>query len=101
LPLTSKQRAHLRGLAHHLDPVVMVGVDGTSEGVVEKTVAEIENHELIKVRVSGESPEDVEAVGKELAEKARAELVQVIGHIAILYRRRHKKPTILLPPAGP
>jgi RNA-binding protein len=100
VPLTSKQRAHLRGLAHHLDAVVQVGVGGASDAVVHKTTVELENHELIKVRVSSEAPDGVDAVGQDLAAKTASELVQTIGHVAVLYKRRSKKPTLVLPPAG-
>ncbi|MEZ4240052.1 MAG: YhbY family RNA-binding protein [Myxococcota bacterium] len=55
--LTAKQARHLRALAHHLDPVVRVGAAGVSDAVVEKTVEELEIHELIKVRIDGDRDE--------------------------------------------
>jgi RNA-binding protein len=96
MPLTSRQRRYLKGLAHHLDPVVLLGAQGLSEAVVAKVEVELQHHELIKVRV-GEGPPDVAEVGPELATRTGAELVQVIGHIAVLYRRRAKDPEIVLP----
>ena len=101
MPLTSKQRRHLRGLAHHLDPVVLVGGAGIT-GPVEKAVAdELENHELIKVRIHRDAPVNVKTGGAELAEACGAELVQTIGRMAVLYKRRPKDPTIVLPKAEP
>jgi RNA-binding protein len=99
MPLTSKQRQHLRALAHHLDPVATVGLAGVSDPVIEKVVEELENHELIKVRVTPEAPDDVKATADALAAGARAERVQVVGRIVVLYRRRSRKPTIQLPTA--
>lgn len=99
MPLTSKQRQHLRALAHHLDPVATVGLAGVSEAVIEKVVEELENHELIKVRVTPEAPEEIKETGDALAAGAGAERVQVIGRIVVLYRRRSRKPTIQLPAA--
>lgn len=99
MPLTGKQRRHLRSLAHHLDPVVLIGGAGIT-GAVEKAVhAELDNHELIKARIHRDAPVDVKTGGKELAEACDAELVQTIGRMAVLYRRRKKDPSIQLPKA--
>ena len=54
MPLTSKQARQLRGLAHHLQPVVLVGDKGVTEAVIDKVDVELENHELIKVRVAAD-----------------------------------------------
>lgn len=90
MPLTGNQKRHLRGLGHHLDPVVLLGKEGLSDAVLAKIGVELENHELIKVKAPGE-----DAVA--LAERCRAELVQRIGHVVLLYRRRSKDPEIVLP----
>lgn len=97
MPLTPRQRQHLRGLGHHLDPVMMVGQAGVSEAVVAKAHAELHHHELIKVRAGGSADDDAQQIGEALAQACDAELVQVIGHVALLYRRRPKKPDIQLP----
>jgi len=99
MPLTGRQKSHLRGLGHHLNPVVMVGREGPSASVIEKVTVELEHHELIKVRVGDGCLEDTREVGDALAAGARAELVQTIGHICLLYKRRAKEPAIELPRA--
>ena len=68
------QRRHLRGLAHPLKPVVMIGKEGLTEAVVAKTEAELVAHELIKIRFLGWKDTKKELLG-ELAERTRAELV--------------------------
>jgi RNA-binding protein len=98
MALTSKQARHLRSLAHHLDPVVHVGDRGVTEAVVAKVDTELDHHELIKVRIH-EDRDGVREAAEALAEQTGAELAQVIGKIAVLYRRRRKKPTIRLPEA--
>jgi RNA-binding protein len=97
MSLTGKQRRYLRGLAHHIDPVLMVGQSGVTPSVLEKTDFELENHELIKVRVLEGAPVKAKPSGAELAAGTRSELIQVIGRMAVLYRPRSKKPTIRLP----
>ncbi len=83
--ITSKQRARLSALAHTLDPVVHLGKAGAVEGVAAALDKALADHELIKLRFvdfKGERDE----LARQLAEKAGAELVRVIGHVAIMYR---------------
>jgi RNA-binding protein len=94
--LTSSQRKHLRGLAHHLEPVVRIGQKGITDPVVAETGRALESHELIKVRMDAEGKEK-KALAEELAAKAGAELAGVVGKIAILYKAREEKPKIKLP----
>jgi len=98
--LTGKHRRWLRAQAHHLNPVVQVGHDGLSESVARQVDEALSAHELIKVRVSADSPEAVDAIGARLAEATRGEVVQVIGHVVVLFRRRAKRPKVKLI-AGP
>lgn len=97
MDLTSKQKRHLRALAHPLSAVVMIGQHGLSEAVVAKVDAELEMHELIKVKVLKDAPIDVDAAAAALSVSARAGVAQVIGHTMVLYRRRKEKPAIILP----
>ena len=96
MAVNDKQRRYLKGLAHPLKPVVMIG----NAGLTENVLAEIENalayHELIKVRVSGQEKADRKQMLDEIAEKTGADLVMVIGHIGCLYRPADK-PAIQLP----
>jgi RNA-binding protein len=96
MPLTSRQRAHLRGLAHHIDPVVLTGDAGISDAVITKVKTELSNHELIKVRVA-DGPVEIDAAAPLLVQGANAELVQIIGRMVVLYKARKKDPTIRLP----
>lgn len=97
LALTGRQKRHLRSLGHHLDPVAQVGREGVSDAVVRKVDVELENHELIKVKVGENCLEDVDEVAAALSERCNAAVAQTIGRVAILYRRRRKEPTIELP----
>lgn len=92
------QRRHLRGLAHALSPVVMIGKEGLSDAVVAKTEAELGAHELIKIRFLS-SKDTKKQLLAELAGRTRAELVGVVGHVGILFRqnREPKKRKIRVP----
>ncbi|HTO52607.1 MAG TPA: ribosome assembly RNA-binding protein YhbY [Myxococcota bacterium] len=96
------QRRHLRALAHPLRPVVMVGKDGLSDAVVAKAEAELLAHELIKIRFLSRKESKKELLA-ELAERTRAELVGVVGHVGILFRqnREPEKRKIKVPSRPP
>lgn len=82
--LSGKQRKHLRGLAHGLDPVVQVGAKGLTDPVLDELERALEAHELIKVRFL--EPEEKKRQAREIAESLGAHLAGLIGHVGILYR---------------
>lgn len=96
MTLTPKQKSHLRGLAHKLKPVVMIGNAGVTENIIREIDNNLSHHELIKVRISGMEREDRTETATGLCQETDSELVNVIGHIAVLYRAG-KKPQIKLP----
>lgn len=96
MSLSEPQKRHLRKLAHNLKPVIILGNAGFSEGVANELESTLEHHELIKVRVNAGDREERDALIGQICDSARCELVQRIGHIAILYRAA-KKPVIRLP----
>jgi RNA-binding protein len=97
--LDGRQRRHLRALGHHQKPVVQVGSQGVTPGVVQALDEALLRHELVKVRVDGDAPAPVDEIGAELASGTRAALAQTIGRTLLLYRPHPKKPRIVLPRA--
>lgn len=97
--LSNPQKRYLRGLAHDLKPVMMVGAKGVSDNVVAETGLAIERHELIKVRVAAGERELRDQWITDLCERSDAALVARIGNIAVLYRRSPDNPLIVLPKA--
>lgn len=98
MELTSKQRAHLRGLAHALDPVVHVGKEGVTDATVRGLEEAFNTRELLKVKVQESAPGESREVGRALAERvAGTTLVAAIGRVAIVYRPHPERPEIRLP----
>jgi len=95
--LTGKQRRHLRALGHHLDPLLQIGHEGVTDAVVAQANAQLQRHELIKVRVLESSPLDRREAADELAARTGADLAQVLGRTFLLYKRDPDKPRIELP----
>ena len=84
--LTSKQRAYLRGLANSMDALFQVGKSGITENLIKQTDETLEARELIKLRCLETAGVTSREAADILAEKCRANVVQVIGSKFILYR---------------
>lgn len=97
--LHGKATRFLRSLGHELSPTVQIGKDGITDGVVDATARALLDHELIKVRVGTEAPDDRSDCLAALAKATAAELVQVLGRTGLLYKRHPEKPLIKLPKA--
>ena len=85
MKLHGYQRRYLRGLAHHLKPIVQVGKAGLSSTVLAAVDEALETHELIKVRLVGNKADKREMVSTFESELHCGE-VGVVGHVATLYR---------------
>jgi RNA-binding protein len=95
--LTGKQRRYLRGLGHHLDPVVFVGKNEVTDAVLAELREALRAHELVKVKLLESVTEKRNVVAKRFAEALGAELVQVLGRTVLLYLRNDWKAKIELP----
>jgi RNA-binding protein len=95
--IKGKQRRYLRSLGQQLTPVVHVGHDGVTDAVVAHANTELDLHELIKIRIGDNAPDDRHDVAAALAQRTGAHLAQVIGRTALLYRARAEDPTVVLP----
>ena len=96
--LTTKQRQFLKGLAHHLSPVVMLGGNGLTEGVLAEIENALDHHELIKVKIAGADREVKQLIIDAIVRETNAVNVQTIGHVLVLYRQSDDK-KITLPKA--
>ncbi|MBO6259098.1 MAG: ribosome assembly RNA-binding protein YhbY [Succinivibrio sp.] len=95
MPLNSRQRQFLKAQAHSLNPVVMLGNDGLSDNVIKELEASIEHHELIKVKINAGAERKDQAL--EVASAVNAELVSVVGRVAVLFRQRKEDSRFVLP----
>ena len=98
-PITNKQRRWLKGEAHALKPVVMIGQAGLTAAVLAELELALDHHELLKVKVSAGDRESRDALIAPMVEQTGATLVTRIGNIAVLYRANPKKLNPLAVPA--
>jgi RNA-binding protein len=97
--LSNPQKRYLRGLAHDLKPVILVGAKGITDPLAAETSLALERHELLKVRVAAGDRELRDLWIAELCERTQSALVARIGNMAVLYRRSQDNPLIVLPKA--
>jgi len=86
--LTPAQRKELKGRAHNLDPVVMIGAKGLTDEVVKEVELALKARELIKVRAPALDRDARQVAYQALCERTGAEGVQHIGKVFVLYRKR-------------
>lgn len=96
-PITSKQRAYLRGLGNGLQPIFQVGKAGATEENLRGIETCFNTNELIKISVLQNCTEDPVYIANAAADAAGAQVVQVIGRKFILYKPFKKDPKIILP----
>ena len=97
MTISPSQKRYLRGLAHSLSPVILLGQKGVSPSLVAELKLALDHHELLKVRLSGADKEERAAQLAAMVEATGAETVQLIGHTASLWKRNEKEPRLPLP----
>lgn len=93
MSLSNDNKKHFRQVGHGLKPVVMVAGNGLSENVLAEVNRALDDHELIKVKVSVVDRTLRAATIKEMCASTHSELVQEIGKVALIFRKS-KKPTL-------
>jgi len=86
MPLSSKTRASLRAEAHHLNASVHIGQHGITDSVRQSVDDDLRTHELVKIQFTKNADVDVKDAANQLATALEADVVQVIGKTATLYR---------------
>lgn len=85
IELNSKQRKTLEKLAHNVEPVVIVGGSGVTDGLISKVEESLKAHELIKIKFNDYKDQVADLVDQ-IVEKTNSTKVRIIGYVAILYR---------------
>ncbi|MBA2657521.1 MAG: ribosome assembly RNA-binding protein YhbY [Tatlockia sp.] len=81
----------LKAKAHHLKPVVYLGNKGLTPAVIDESNIALTAHELIKIKINGAEKEDRQLIAAEICTQLKADLIQLIGNTAIIYRKNDEK----------
>lgn len=97
MPLSQNQKKHLRRLGHALDPVVLVGQHGLTDGVVAELDQALRKHELVKLRARVGDRALRDEILSALTERTSSELIYQVGNVGLFYRRNKELTKVLLP----
>ncbi len=89
---SSKLRRSLRAHGHALSALVQVGKGGLSAAVIKQVEQTLADHELIKLKVDTDSPDDRLAVAERLGALPGVNIVQIVGHAILIYKRHPREP---------
>ena len=88
--LSGAEKRALRARAQRMEATVRLGHAGITEAWLKTLSDELERHELVKVRFTDPEVER-KAIAPEVAEKSGSELVTLVGHVAVYFRKKRKK----------
>lgn len=77
----------LRGVGHRLDPIVLIGANGLTDGVIEEINRALHDHELIKIKIPAGTGDERKAVAAEIASLTESEIAHQIGRMVLLFKK--------------
>ena len=89
--LNKKQIQYLKGLAHSLKPVVLLGNNGLTEAVVAEIDYALNHHELIKIKIPTDDRETKALIVEAICRETNATKIQVIGKTLVIFRQSEEK----------
>ncbi len=91
MELSNTEKKTLKGLAHNLRPLVMIGQQGLKESIHSEMETALDFHQLVKVKIIADNREQRKTIIKQLSEQHKATVIQTIGHTAVFYRTNKDK----------
>jgi RNA-binding protein len=89
--LSGKQKRYLRGLGHHLKPLIMLGRDGITDNVINAVDAVLVAHELIKVKIGNGCLLERREAADVIAERTDSDVVQILGKTFLVFRENPER----------
>ena len=90
MKLSPAKKKQYRTLGHNLKPVVMIADKGITDGVTKEINRALKDHELIKIKLNINEPTTRKELATEICAGHKAELVQAIGKIILIFRAAKK-----------
>ena len=87
---------YLRGISHHINPVVMVADKGLTENVMHEIDLALEKHELVKIKIRQDRETRVASI-QHILEETKAEKIHVIGQTLTIFKENPDDPQIEIP----
>jgi len=90
MTLSASEKKQYRAIAHNLNPVIIIGDKGLTEGLMIELERALHDHELLKIKIAIGDREDRSKIIEELVYRTGADLVQSIGKVAVLLKKSPK-----------
>jgi RNA-binding protein len=84
---SAAEKKHLRRLGHNLKPIVTIASKGLTENVGAEIDRALNDHELIKIKLSVGDRAAKKLLCDEICTSYSAQLVQSIGHILLIFKK--------------
>lgn len=91
MTVNKQQLRFLKGKAHDLKPVIMIGQNGLSENLINELQQSLTHHELLKIKLPALEKNDRAELIEKLCELTGAEIIQQIGHVLVIFKQAVKK----------
>ena len=91
MPITTKQRAQLRGLAMAEDTIIQIGKGGITDSVIASVSAALKARELVKGKVLETSLLSAREACDAICDSTGADGVQTLGSKFVIFRINEKK----------
>ena len=88
--MTTQERAKLRGYGSLLKDLVFIGKEGVTDNVIAQINDNLYAHELIKIKVQRNAPEEIKTMADDIADKCECEVVSIIGSKILVYKVTNK-----------
>ncbi len=85
--LTNNQKKYLRGIAHGLNPMIMIGANGVTESLMAELESTLAHHEILKIKIASADRDERKEIIEHIVTESGALLVQTIGKICVIYRQ--------------
>lgn len=88
--LSNPQKKFLKGIAHNLNPMIIIGGNGVTDSLMAELETTLEHHELLKIKIAIGERDDRKKIVDYIIENTGALLVQTIGKTCVIFRQREK-----------
>ncbi len=90
--ISSKMKRHVKHELKEEGPTIWVGKEGLSPQVTAQVEKQLQKAKMVKIRIlkSALQTETAKAIATRTAEQVGAALVEVRGHVFIVFRKRKK-----------
>jgi RNA-binding protein len=86
--ISTKKKQQLKQEAHHLKPVILIGIKGLTDAVHNEIAAALKAHELVKISVREHEKEDIDIMSEQICGLHEAQRIQRVGHTITVWRKR-------------